>query len=426
MAPPSKSKSKTRRTHYKSRKGCQQCKQRHMKCDEQQPSCLQCSMTGRSCVYVYARSNNVQALRSSQVPKCTPSPASGASPADQPPKSRSCSCSCSCLVAQPVTRSNPASPSDSVMQEVPQQIFDLGHLALLHHLENDLMKPANFYLVPDKEDARKLLRMIVTCACSTPYLMDAVLAFAALHLSVLASDVTSQHHYRHQAVHLHTRALSLYNAAGPEITEQNCTALFLYSSFIGMYMLHDTVTSQTDLLELLDKFIQFVGLYHGVGIVANRAWPIIRDSELSSIVDLIDAADTLEQPPQNICDDLFGLLETAVDRLGPSSFQACHDAVQSLWWVCSRYSLLSAPINRHIVLAWPVHISTEYLQMLRERQPEALVIMAYWAVLLHYERDFWIFGHGGRFLIEVISKYLGPSWDKWMALPRDIINADSI
>ncbi|KAF2963192.1 hypothetical protein GQX73_g10386 [Xylaria multiplex] len=329
-------------------------------------------------------------------------------------------------VEQSVTRSNPASPPDPVMQEVPQQVFDLGHLALLHHLENDLMKPPNFYLVPDEKDARNLLRMIVTCACSTPYLMDALLAFAALHLSVLASDVTSQHHYRHQAMHLHTRALSLYNAACPEITEQNCTALFLYSSFIGMHMLHDTVTSQTDLLELLDKFIQFAGLHRGVGIVTSRAWPIIRGSELSSIVDQIEAADKLEQPPQNICDHLFSLLRTAVDRLGPSSFQACHNAVQSLWLVCNHYSLLPFPINRHVVLAWPVHISTDYLQMLRERQPEALVIMAYWAVLLHYQRDFWVFGHGGRFLIEVISKYLGPSWDKWMALPRDVINADPI
>ncbi|KAI1120432.1 hypothetical protein F5Y10DRAFT_126866 [Nemania abortiva] len=404
MAP----RSKTRRTYYKSKKGCQQCKQRHVKCDEQRPSCLQCSMTARSCSYVYVRSND------DHVSACA---SSLASLVGRPLES--------CLAAQSEIRS-PASPLDLATQEGPQQVFDLSHLALLHHVETDLIKAPNSHFVADEEDARNLLRMIVTSALSAPYLMDAVLAFAALHLSVLASDFTMQHHYRHQAVQLQTRALALYNAACPEITDQNCTALFLYSAFIGLHALHDTVTSRTDLLELLDRFIQFAGLYHGVATVTSRAWHILRDSGLSSIVNLIDAADQVEQPSESICDNLTGLLMTAADRLRPSSFQACSNAVQSLRWIFNRRTVLPDPIGRDIVLAWPVRISAEYLQLLRERQPEALVIMAYWAVLLHYERDFWVFGQGGRVLIEAVSNYLGAYWDRWMALPREIINADSI
>ncbi|KAI0454887.1 hypothetical protein F5B21DRAFT_223499 [Xylaria acuta] len=403
MAPPRK----TRRVHYKSRKGCQQCKQRHVKCDEQRPSCLQCSMTARSCSYVYLLNSTAH------VPERTPSLAPSV---DQSPKS--------CLVEQSEIRGT-VSPPAPAMHGVSQQVFDLSHLALLHHVESGLLKPPSLHLVADKEGARNLLQMIVTSALSTPYLMDAVLAFAALHLGVLASNLTTQHHYRHQAVHLQTRALALYNAARPEITEQNCTSLFLYLSFIGMHMLHDAVTSRTDLLEPLDRFIQFASLYRGVGTVAHCAWHIIRSSELSSIINLIEAADSLQQPPESICDKLPSLLMEAEDRLGPSSFQACNDAVQSLRHIFKQRSVLPAPISRHIVLAWPVRISTEYLQILRERQPEALVIMAYWAVLLHYERDFWVFGQGGRFLIEAISNYLGAYWDKWMALPREIINADS-
>ncbi|KAI1151800.1 hypothetical protein F4825DRAFT_451083 [Nemania diffusa] len=412
MAPPSKK----RRTHYKSRKGCQQCKQRHVKCDEQWPNCIQCAITARSCVYVYAESND------NQVSECTLSPIAFADQSPTQPLTPT-----SCLDAQSEIRCISASPLDPVIQEVPpQQVFDLNHLALLYHVQTDLLKPPNSHLVADKEDAQNLLRMIVTTALSTPYLMDALLAFSALHLSVLASDLTMQHHYRQQAVHLQTRALALYNAACPEITEQNCIALFLYSSFIGLHMLHDTVASRSDLLELLDRFVQFAGLYHGVATVTNRAWHIIRDSELSGIIIQIEAADKIEQASENICDALAGLLITAVNRLGPSSFEACHDAVQSLRWIFDRQSILPAPISRDIVLAWPVHISTKYLQLLRERQPEALVIMAYWAVLLHYERDFWVFGHGGRYLIEAISNYLGDYWDQWMALPREIIKLNPI
>ncbi|KAI1272530.1 hypothetical protein F5Y07DRAFT_301536 [Xylaria sp. FL0933] len=400
MAPPSKK----RRTHYKSRNGCQQCKQRHVKCDEQRPACLQCSMTARSCLYVRVKSNGSQVAA-----PVTPT-------AQSPP---------SCLVVQPEVR-NAANPPGPALREVPQQSFDLSHLVLFHHVESGLMAPPNWHLAADKEGPQRLLHMVVTSALSTPYLMDAVLGFAALHLSTLASDFTSQRRYRLQAIHLQTRALALYNAACPEITEQNCKVLLLYSAFIGMHMLHETITSQTDSRELLDKFIQFTGLYHGVKVVINRAWYILRESELSSIVDEIEAADGLETSCESICHELSCFLTTIRDKLGPSSFQACQNAVQSLEWIFHQRSVLCAAAGQRIVLSWPVRMSAAYLQMLRERQPEALVIMAYWAILLHYERDFWLFGQGGRFLIDAISDYLGPYWDKWLTFPREIVNSDSV
>ncbi|KAI0425095.1 hypothetical protein F5Y09DRAFT_322631 [Xylaria sp. FL1042] len=400
MAPPSKK----RRTHYKSRNGCQQCKQRHVKCDEQRPACLQCSMTDRSCLYVRVRSNAGQVS--------SPATVTGQSPT-------------SYLAAHSEVCHAASSPGP-VLREVPEQIFDLNHLVLFHHVQSGLMRPPNWHFIADKENAQKLLHMVVRSALSTPYLMDAVLGFAALHLGTLAPDFTTQRRYRLQAIQLQTRALALYNTACPEITDQNCTTLLLYSSFIGMHMLHETVTSQMNPRELLDKFILFLGLHHGVKVITSCAWHIIRSSELSSILDLIEGTDGLETPSERICDELHCFLAATKDRLGSSSFQACHDAVRFLQWIFHRRRVLPVPISQHIVLAWPVHIPIAYLQMLRERQPEALVIMAYWAVLLHYERDCWVFGHGGRFLIEAISDYLGAYWDKWLALPREIINADSI
>jgi hypothetical protein len=310
---------------------------------------------------------------------------------------------------------------------VSQHVYDLNHLALFHHVENVMMMPPVTPLVADEEGSRNLLEMVITSALSTPYLMDQVLALAALHLSVLASDATKQRQHRHQAVHLQNRALALYNAENPEVNDQNCTALLLFSSFVGMHMLYDTVSTQTDLLELLDRFIQFAGLHRGVAVVTSRHWHIIRETELRRIVSVIEAMDDKldDQPSGGVCDKLLDLLDTAKYRLGPSSLQACHDAVQRLQWTFKQYDALQAPFNRHIVFAWPVRISAEYLEMLRSRQPEALVIMAHWALLLHRERDFWIFGQGGQFLISAISSYLGAYWDSWMMSLRDIMSAGS-
>ncbi|EAW19713.1 uncharacterized protein NFIA_027870 [Aspergillus fischeri NRRL 181] len=51
----------TRAKHTKSRRGCITCKIRHVKCDEQQPECLQCVKTGRKCDGYDPQQTNPQA-----------------------------------------------------------------------------------------------------------------------------------------------------------------------------------------------------------------------------------------------------------------------------------------------------------------------------------------------------------------------------
>ncbi|KAK1476940.1 hypothetical protein CTAM01_15291 [Colletotrichum tamarilloi] len=41
----------TRRSHKKSRNGCAECKRRHIRCDERQPSCANCEVAERACFF---------------------------------------------------------------------------------------------------------------------------------------------------------------------------------------------------------------------------------------------------------------------------------------------------------------------------------------------------------------------------------------
>ncbi|KAI1377952.1 hypothetical protein F4677DRAFT_458709 [Hypoxylon crocopeplum] len=376
MAPSSLS--KKRRPHHKSRKGCQECKRRHVKCDEQWPVCLQCSMSDREC--------------SSGLP----------SPLLQ-------------LLDVPA-RYSPQTPSptgapdilqDSSLEQPPHQVFGLGHLALFHHVETGLMKPPHTHFVADEKEAGPLLQFIVKSALSTQYLMDELLAFSALHLSVVTPDPAGKQRYRHQAVYLQTRALATFNTLRPDITEENCTTIFLFSSFTGMHMFYDTATAQVNLLELLDKFVQF---------------EIIRVSELRSIIDRIEAVDKLEVRSRGECDGLIDLLRTAQDRLHRLSYDAYRAAIQSLQWVFDQHNVLPVPLNLHVVLSWPLRTSAEFLGLLEMRKPEASVILAHWAILLHRGRNFWVFDDAGRRLVEAISNFLGDSWDDWMVEPKRAIS----
>ncbi|EHK49339.1 hypothetical protein TRIATDRAFT_297937 [Trichoderma atroviride IMI 206040] len=68
-------------------------------------------------------------------------------------------------------------------------------------------------------------------------------------------------------------------------------------------------------------------------------------------------------------------------------------------------------------------VSARFGDMVRSRIPEALVILSFYAVLLHRHRSFWVFGDSGRFLIQSISTYLGTKWEQWLLWPNSQLAA---
>ncbi|KAL6900049.1 hypothetical protein GGI43DRAFT_423175 [Trichoderma evansii] len=350
-------------------KSFRECKRRHVKCDEQRPICIQCVTLKRECLYLDRSSHaHVPALESSspQLPS-------------KPVRAYPWNSSIFDFLQLPL---------DLGSARLSHQNYDLSNLALLHHFETNMMKPPHYHFVLDDSDGGPLLQLIL-------------LRFAALHLGVINADATEEQQYRQQAVQLQMRALALYNSLNPEVTAQNCTTVFLFFSLTGLHMLHDTVNTEPDKLELLEKFIQFMHFYHGLGTIINRGWHVIRNSELKIIFDPIVAMDRPGAKSGEECEGLMRLLLAAKERLGPELAQAVFD----------QYSALPEPINRQVILGWLLRTPAEYLNLLNMRQPEAFALLAHWAVILHWGRSFWVYGHAGRILL----------WDHWMAWPNQAI-----
>ncbi len=66
---------------------------------------------------------------------------------------------------------------------------------------------------------------------------------------------------------------------------------------------------------------------------------------------------------------------------------------------------------------WLVRVSGEYISLLARRQPEALVVLAYYAVVLHRAREHWIVRDVGEALIRAVGSYLGRYWADWLDWP---------
>lgn len=70
------------------------------------------------------------------------------------------------------------------------------------------------------------------------------------------------------------------------------------------------------------------------------------------------------------------------------------------------------------ITTWPLIIPVEFTDLLAQRRPEALVILAHWAVLLIHHRELWFVGNAARFIIESVKKHLGQYWEPWLEWPR--------
>ncbi|RVX67026.1 hypothetical protein B0A52_09240 [Exophiala mesophila] len=291
----------------------------------------------------------------------------------------------------------------------------MSQLELLSHFYSVTWPSLGGILLSEKATVELLFKYAV----SAPYLMHEVLAISALHLAVLRPEHVT--YFRDYSVGLQTRAITLFNGAKTVVNQSTCVPMFLFSTFLGIQVLCDTLNYyQEELNAFLDQFVTYLHLHRGVRAVINQSWDALRNTELKPIIE--------STPPRSVedsgrveCDDLKDLIDKS--DLSESSVAVYHDTIKDLRWVFRIVGRPGAQFdNPQLVFAWPTVISAEYVSLLQQRRPEALVILAYFAALLHRHRQFWCFNDGGTFLVRSISDYLGPYWNTALAWPLDVIN----
>ncbi|TQN64926.1 Lysine biosynthesis regulatory protein LYS14 [Colletotrichum shisoi] len=445
---------KLRRAHKKSRNGCKECKRRHVKCDETRPTCVNCATAERHWSYLDSLPASARSTASS-VPAKRGFVVAGHSPVssggtgigggiggsighgigdggggNSSSSSSSSDNNSGSLINAGTAHAVATSPSitavvndfiimrSDVDREVASpangQFFTLEHMRLLHHLETkmDVFMCADDFMKP-------LVDMNLECALNAPYPMDVLLGLSALHMADLHPDRAD--HYRHQATQLQTRALVLFNDAKEDISDDTCIPMFLFSSTLGTHLLCDTLrANRHDLPAFLDQFAAYLRLHRGVSTVTSRSWHVIRESGAKRFIDFLESRRPADRVP-SVVDILHRMLDRA--DLGPASLQACRDAAETLRDSYAIYRSIAERTTHHSasVMSFGVRVTTGFIDVLKQRRPEALVVLAFYAVLLHWCRDFWIFADAGEFLIRAVASHLGDYWSEWLAFPLSVL-----
>ncbi|KAI3572642.1 hypothetical protein IWW34DRAFT_222641 [Fusarium oxysporum f. sp. albedinis] len=184
MTPEPSGQSESRRTHRKSKTGCNTCKKRRVKCDEARPRCAKCTFGNRTCSYAaapgqgpdQARLNTTVAGSASNSPAGTPS-------------------STALLAAAAEARSPAAAPGR----------YDAVHMSLFH---SAIVNMTSFMGVGG--DSSLVVESALNSTSVAPYLLDQLLALSALYQSTTAQ--ASKDLYLRYATELQTRALDQFLA----------------------------------------------------------------------------------------------------------------------------------------------------------------------------------------------------------------------
>ncbi|KAF3803863.1 hypothetical protein GCG54_00008365 [Colletotrichum gloeosporioides] len=363
-----------RRSHKKSRNGCAGCKRRHVKCDETRPECRNCVMSDRVCSFL--KTDTYEDKLPSGTVK-SPTPPSSAS---EPPT------------------------------------FTVAHMALLHHAESHM---AEFMAL--KGDVRPLINTAIEHAFTAPYLLNELLALSALHLST--RGVAQASLFNHQATELQTRSLELFAEAKGDISETTYMPTFIFASLLGIHVLYETLkTEYGTLADFVKSFVRYCRLHRGVRAVTGQYWPEILRSDLKPLLYIATLSQRIEsQTPgtetSHLKEFLTGMTTSS------SATEACLGALGGVQWVLDMAQQEPArfDVGVHAVMAWPLYVTDEYVEALHQHQPEALVVLAFYAATLHRYRQYWAFGSSGSSVVHLVASSIGSFWQDALRWPLQVL-----
>ena len=204
----------SRKSHTKSRSGCVDCKRRKIKCDEQKPECSNCRKHSISCSFVTESSSSDQATKPAAVHQI-------GTPSDTPN-----------------SQSSAAAGRTEVENGLPS--LNLMDLELLHNFTTSTSATMSHSPI-----LRTLWRVNVPkLGFENDYVMHGILAFSALHMARF--NTSKKEFYFEIAESQHSAGLRLASPIIPHISEENCSAMYIFSALTSFYVLASRHHSKPD------------------------------------------------------------------------------------------------------------------------------------------------------------------------------------
>ncbi|KAJ5627666.1 hypothetical protein N7490_009894, partial [Penicillium lividum] len=437
-----------RRTHRKSRNGCPQCKARRLKCDERNP-CTNCVKHGVFCEFV---ASNEHGSTNGTPASATASPVAQPQTQSQPQTQ---------TLIQPHLYPQPVNvgPVNYVRQE---QKFDL--LGILSEAPDPSVRAAEDWALDIelmhhyctmtcntltlREDARYVWRVIMPIeGYSNPYVMNGLLAIAALHRAFLAVTPQQKERYvKASAYHMTTGLAKFRDIISSPIDPKNWQPVFCFASMINVHLMGTPIRLGVSRWPApISNVLELFGSCTGIQALMAPFLHSIRKTQLAPLVNSIYLIDPeLIPSPAQVSQSLlppdfwveasqlrafignypFAPVENKPGQgsdpaSDPSSTRNDYIAtLEALERAARCIELAGTKIEWGIIFIFAHPLSKSFHDAVEAHEPAALVIMAYYCILIHLVDDVWFTNGLGWQLMEDIESKIRPEYREWLQWPK--------
>ncbi|KAL4948470.1 hypothetical protein BDW69DRAFT_92311 [Aspergillus filifer] len=379
---PSKSTYHSRRAHKKSRNGCLVCKTRRVKCDERRPGCQRCQNYGATCVYPPLPSS---------VPSATISPASSRTLSNSPGTlsvgSRSGGEPSKALVslsgAQMVGQIRDAVGSDLAF--APRVMGDFDTVLNMAVGSFNLFINDSMNSVGSPRIQAVMRREMIHVAFDNPYLMYTVLGCGILHMNRLSPTPPNEPRQLAEA-YFWQRALRLYSKAlQQDVNEKNVSAIISACMLIGITSLAPQQFSIQDSWVFTGRAsdLNWLAIQGGLATILKIAGKYVPGSiwgepfshshqeECKLFRYEIDKG---REGLHSALADLCGITDDTTDKTNPYWY--------SIKLLTPYLALPATEQNAALCATWMGRIEPSFVNLCRDRDPRALVILSWWMGLM--------------------------------------------
>lgn len=299
-----------------------------------------------------------------------------------------------------------------------QSQLDEAGAALLHQY----ITSTSLTLATDDRTKTLWSITIPRIASQFPFLLHGILACAALHLAHLNPEQQRGLIMR-GAIH-QDLAMPTFRSTIAKPDRDNCHAVFAFSHLLVIYSFaaeredERLLLVESNNLDVLPSWLYFIR--SGCSMLCD-VWEQLESGPVASLVS------AWEIPITFSVDEHTPLVDSLLSAIPPQSSKepwpqdVCdiyRDAALDLGLAFSCTRDLSDGFTAwDAVRLWPMRISVEYLDLLRQQHPGALILVAHYCILLQRLDCHWYFEGRARRLMSTVLACLDERWHSLIAWP---------
>jgi hypothetical protein len=248
------------------------------------------------------------------------------------------------------------------------------------------------------------------------------MAISALHICHLQPP-NPEDYYTAAFKNYHSAVVSFPKAV-KEINPENSVAILSFSLLILMFQLGISCVPgagpMSHALPIIDAY-NAVSAMRGTWSLMDQLGPHLQKSHLSTLFVHRKHLrfEALDENHEKMIENLTELNANVVyDLHDGNNREICAQAITVLrFW----FSVMAAklPNTWLLLLWWPAGVSPEFLQLLKDRNPVALVIFCHWCVGVHHIPKTWYLEGWVERMLRSMLEILGPEWHFAVQWPID-------